>query len=317
MIIPARDAAATIGRTLAALAAQDLDEEFEVVVALDGPADGTAEAVADAAPGARVLPAPPDAEPGPAAARNRGAAAARGAILAFTDSDCEPEPSWIAHGLGCLGSADLVQGAVRPVPGPVPGPFDRTVIVDRQSGLFETANLLVRRELFERLEGFEDLLPMRSRSRIGARPRMGEDVWFGWRARRAGARVGFCPAAVVRHAVIRRSALEYVAEPARRVHFPALAARIPELRRSFFFARYFLDRRTAAFDAALLGAGAALARRSWWPLAAALPYAAIASRRFSLRHPGTAKVLAADIAADCVSFAALAAGSARARALVL
>jgi glycosyltransferase involved in cell wall biosynthesis len=36
VIIPARDAAATIGRTLDALAAQDLDEEFEVVVVDDG-----------------------------------------------------------------------------------------------------------------------------------------------------------------------------------------------------------------------------------------------------------------------------------------
>ena len=36
MIIPARDAAATVGRTLDALSCQDLDEEFEVIVALDG-----------------------------------------------------------------------------------------------------------------------------------------------------------------------------------------------------------------------------------------------------------------------------------------
>jgi len=33
---------------------------------------------------------------GPASARNRGAAAARGAILAFTDDDCEPAADWIA-----------------------------------------------------------------------------------------------------------------------------------------------------------------------------------------------------------------------------
>jgi glycosyltransferase involved in cell wall biosynthesis len=317
VIIPARGAAATIGRTLAGLARQDLDEELEVIVALDGPADGTEGAVAAADQGARIVPVPPGAEQGPGGARNRGAAVARGSVLAFTDADCEPEPSWLSSGLGCLEGADLVQGAVRPVSGAAAGPFDRTVIVAGESGWYEAANLLVRRELFEQLGGFEDWLPMPAQSRIGGRPRMGEDVWFGWRARRSGARVRFCPDCVVRHAVFARSPIEYVAEHARRVHFPALAAKIPELRRTTFFGRLFLDRRTAAFDAALLGVAVALARRKRWPLAGAMPYLAIASQRFSARHPGTAKVLLADLAADALSLASLAVGSRRARTLLL
>ena len=317
MIIPARDAAATVGRTLGALSGQDLDEEFEVIVALDGRDEGTAEVVAAADCAARLVPAPQDQASGPGSARNRGAAAAQGSILAFTDADCEPEADWLSSGIACLEKADLVQGAVRPAPAPELGPFDRTVFVDRESGLFETANLLVRRDLFESLAGFEDWLPMPSRSLIGGRPSMGEDVWFGWRARRAGAGVVFCPDCVVRHAVIRRSAFEYVAEHARRVHFPAMARRVPELRRSTFFFGCFLDRRTAAFDLALSGALAALRGRSRWPLLAAVPYLAIALRRTSVRRPRTAKVAIADLAADAVSFASLAAGSIRSRSLLL
>ena len=33
---------------------------------------------------------------GPARARNLGARAARGRLLAFTDDDCRPEPGWLA-----------------------------------------------------------------------------------------------------------------------------------------------------------------------------------------------------------------------------
>jgi glycosyltransferase involved in cell wall biosynthesis len=315
VVIPAFRAAATIGQTLTALAAQDLSEDFEVIVSLDGPDDGTAAVAASHERVDTVVPAL-EGSRGAGAARNRGAARARGSVLAFTDADCMPLPDWLSRGMACLDGADLVQGAVRMLPGSAPGPFDRSVVVDRESGWFETANLLLRRELFERLGGFEDWLPLQSRGGEPGRP-MGEDVWLGWRARRAGARVSFCPECVVHHAVIRRSAVEYVAENARRVHFPALARRIPELRRHTFFARCFLDRRTASFDAALLGLMLGAVCRRGWPLAAALPYAATVSRRASRGHPRSAKVVLADVAADFLSFGSLAAGSARARTLLI
>jgi hypothetical protein len=61
----------------------------------------------------------------------------------------------------------------------------------------------------------------------------------------------------------------------------------------------------------------ALRHRSGWPLAAALPYLALASRRSSLRHPRTAKVVAADLAADGLTLASLIVGSVRAKSLLL
>src|SRR5947209_3763212 len=67
---------------------------------------------------------------------------------------------------------------------------------------------------------------------------LGEDVWFGWRARRADARITFCPEALVHHAVIPRGARGYIAERARLRFFPPLARRIPELREAFFYRRY-------------------------------------------------------------------------------
>lgn len=299
VVVPARDAAATIGATLAGLAAQD-HAPGEVIVVDDGSADATVALAQAAAVVTRVVRTTGD---GPGAARNAGAAVATGDVLAFLDADCEPQPGWLRAALGALEGADLVQGRTTPPPGANVGPFDRTLWVVAPWGLFETANLLVRRALFEQLGGFEPWLsPARGKE-------LAEDVWFGWRAVRSGARTAFCEEALVHHAVFERSPRAYVAERLRLRYFPAMAARIPELRDTFFFRRVFLTPRSAAFDAALAGALLAAATRRPWPLALVVPYARIARRR--------PRAWPVDLAADAVGLAALLAGSARSRSLVL
>jgi glycosyltransferase involved in cell wall biosynthesis len=307
VIVPAHDAAATLGRTLAALAGQDLAEEFEVIVVDDGSADSTAEIAADA--GVRLVRHPRPL--GPAAARNSGAAGAAGDVLAFTDSDCYPTPGWLRNALAAAAEADLVQGAVRPDPAVEPEPFDRTVWVVAEVGLYETANLIVRRDWFERVGGFEDWLG----ARVG-KP-LAEDVWLGWRLRRAGARTAFSEAALVHHEVFRRDPAEYVAERARVTYFPDIVEKVPELRRELLFARTFLNRRTAAFDLAVSGAVAARLLQSRAPLAAAAPYAVMlarGARRWGRRAPAVA---VAELAADALGLGALLLGTARRRSPVL
>jgi glycosyltransferase involved in cell wall biosynthesis len=307
-IVPARDAEATIGATLGALAAQDLEVPFEVIVVDDGSRDRTiAIAEASAAP-VEVIHQP---GLGAAAARNAGAAAASADLLAFTDADCMPAPSWLREGLTAAAGADLVQGAVDPDPGATFEPYDHSVWVVAESGLYETANLFVTREVFDRVGGFEDWLGVET-----GRP-MGEDVLFGWRARRSGARTVFCEAALVHHAVLPRDAGEFVAERRRLASFPALAKEIPELREALFAGRWFLSRRSAAFDAALAGTLAATVGRSRAPLLATIPYAwlvARRARRYGRRAPEVALV---EVAADAVGLGALLAGSIRHRSLLL
>lgn len=309
VIVPARDAAATIPRTLAGLEAQRGAPDFDVVVVDDGSVDETG-ALAAASPVVRDVVAA--AGEGPARARNAGAARARGAALAFLDADCEPAPHWLAAAAAALAGADLVQGQVRPREDVPLGPFDRTISVTGAAGLFESANLFVDRALFERLGGFESWL----RPRRGIE--LGEDVWLGWRARRAGARTAFAPDALAWHEVFPRGPRAYAAERARLRFFPAMAARMPELREEFLYRRWFLSRRSALFDLAAAGALAAAVRRSPLPLLAALPYVREA-RRHCARATGRpgARVAAADLAADAVGAAALAAGSVRYRAPVL
>ncbi|MCP9488558.1 MAG: glycosyltransferase family 2 protein [Solirubrobacteraceae bacterium MAG38_C4-C5] len=308
VIVPARDAAATLPALLAALGAQVDAGPFEVVVADDGSRDGTP-GIARAA-GARVAHSAGPGS-GPGAARNAGLALARGSILAFTDADCIPTPDWLRRGRAALAHADLVQGAVLPPPGRSIGPFDRHVNVTAPRGLFEAANLLARRELVERLGGFEPGVA------LATGKEMGEDAWLGWRAVRSGARTAFCADALVHHEIFPRSAAGLLAERTRVRFFPELARRIPELRETLFWRRVFLSRRSAAFDLALVGLGVGVRSRRAGACCAAIPYLAIAVS--STRHRGRRRPWATlvYIAADAVGAAALVVGSVRARTPVL
>jgi glycosyltransferase involved in cell wall biosynthesis len=305
VIVPARDAEATIGRTLECLAAQEGVGDHEVLVVDDGSSDRTREIVREAPGVVKLLTQ--EAE-GPAAARNRGVAAAAGSALAFLDADCFPEPDWLAAGVRALERADVVQGHVRPDPDADLGPFDRSLWITYEVGLYETASLFVRRETFDRTGGFEEWL----KPEIGKA--VAEDVWFGWKARRLGARTTFAGDALAHHAVFQRGGRDYVQERRRLRYFPAMAAKAPELRDHFLYGRVFLNRRTAAFDVALAAAAAAAVRRSPWPLLAALPYAGIVAKR---GRPYGPKVAAVDVCADLVGFASLLRGSLRYRSLVL
>ncbi len=98
VVVPTFRRATQLARCIDALAAQR-SPSFEIIVVDDGSADGTTQSVLrDARHVAAGLRALTHAENrGPAAARNTGLAAARGEIVAFTDDDCEPEPSWLAE----------------------------------------------------------------------------------------------------------------------------------------------------------------------------------------------------------------------------
>jgi glycosyltransferase involved in cell wall biosynthesis len=91
VVVPAFNAEATVGACLEALGSQSVPGElYEVIVVDDGSTDGTGAVVARF-----PVKAVRQDNRGPAAARNRGIAAARGELLAFLDAD----DLWLAEKL--------------------------------------------------------------------------------------------------------------------------------------------------------------------------------------------------------------------------
>jgi glycosyltransferase involved in cell wall biosynthesis len=305
VVIPARNAEAMIGRTVAAVLGQELDGRFEVVVVDDGSTDATAENARAA--GARVVANATAL--GPADARNAGVAAAEADLIAFTDADCVPAPGWLRAGVSALERADLVQGRVEPEPGVPVGPFDHTITVAEESGLYETANLFVRREWFERVGGFRPFIDP-------SRGHFGEDLVFGWEVRRAGGRSAFATDAVVHHEVVQRPASAWIAERRRLRLFPEATRVVPELR-SRWFLGVFLSRRTAKLDLALAALLLAFITRRPLLLLLALPYARATFRTNQWYRRWVLKQNAAHLAGDVVGLLALIEGSVKSGQVVL
>jgi glycosyltransferase involved in cell wall biosynthesis len=99
IVVPAFDAADTIGAALASVAAQTYTD-WEVVVGDDCSTDATAELAAAAAPGARVVRTA--GRVGPAGARNAALAAAGGELIALLDADDAWEPTYLERMVGAF-----------------------------------------------------------------------------------------------------------------------------------------------------------------------------------------------------------------------
>jgi glycosyltransferase involved in cell wall biosynthesis len=194
VIVPVHNGGRALSRVLDTLHAQDFNRSFEVVVVDNASTDATTRIAMEHPLQPRVVFEP---RRGSYAARNAGVRVADGAVLAFTDVDCMPEPQWLAAGVaGIEEGADLVGGEVVQQMSAKPTRWER---FDARHYLNQrryvekmrfaaTANLFVRREVIECAGSFDAELLSSG------------DLEFCYRAQRNGYRLAFQPESVVRHA---------------------------------------------------------------------------------------------------------------------
>jgi glycosyltransferase involved in cell wall biosynthesis len=267
VVIPTRDRLERLEAALAALRAQTLEpDRFEIVVVDDGSTDGTRELLERALDGEPRLRSVRLEGRGPAAARNAGWRAASAPFVAFTDDDCEPDPSWLETLLDARAANpdSILQGVTRPIPREaalLSRPFTRTRQIEEPSPWFATCNIAYPRELLERLDGFDELFP----------EALGEDTDLGWRALEQGARLEFAGRAVVHHAVEDLGPAGYMRHALRGADAVYAFRRHPGLRARTL--SYGAFRNPSLARLALALAGLALARRHRAAALLALPYA--------------------------------------------
>lgn len=192
VVIPARDAAASLPACLDAVLLQRDAPPFVVVVAADRCRDATVRVAREHPVRPRVVEV---GGPGSYAARNAGVAATTAPLLAFTDADCRPEPGWLAALTRALGSADAVGGAVVAEIRDRPSLWERvdraTYLVQAElvaeQGFAATANLGLTRKAFDRVGGFDAALASSG------------DLDMGRRLAAAGLRLVYADDAQVRH----------------------------------------------------------------------------------------------------------------------
>jgi glycosyltransferase involved in cell wall biosynthesis len=194
VVLCVRNGATTMGRQLAALARQDLESSWEVVLVDNGSTDGTralAVGWTDRMPCLRIVDEP---VAGLNRARNRAVGVARADRIVCCDADDEVDGAWVREMVAGLERFDVVGGALVARPDrsergqslEVPQSHDLSMLLDHRYAV--GASLGFHRHVFDAIGGFDEDFD------TGA-----DEVEFCVRAARADHVIGFVPGAVTRY----------------------------------------------------------------------------------------------------------------------
>jgi O-antigen biosynthesis protein len=194
VVVCAYNAERTMEACLASLETLDYPD-YEVIVVNDGSKDRTLE-ITERFPYCRIISQP---NKGLSVARNVGAEAATGEIVAYTDSDCVADPDWLTYlvakmeagNLAACGGPNFPPPEDSLVPAAVavsPGGPTHVLISDEVAEHIAGCNMAFRRDALMALGGFDPQYRT-----------AGDDVDICWRFQDAGHTIGFSAAAIVWH----------------------------------------------------------------------------------------------------------------------
>jgi glycosyltransferase involved in cell wall biosynthesis len=217
VIVCTRNRAHYLRDSLGALAAQQCDAPFEVIVIDNGSTDDTAhvlKAWCTADPRFRTAYEP---RLGLSCGKNAGIKNSDAPLLLFTDDDTLVDQRWIQTYLELFARHDgeliIAGGTQIPIPhdlGPWPSWFDETALADvgmlqygeerplKTSEYVWGANMALPRRIFDHCGWWNEAVGPK-----GTDKRTFEDTEFQDRFRAAGGTVWFCPTAVIRHRIDR------------------------------------------------------------------------------------------------------------------
>ncbi len=194
VIVCSYNGAKTLERCLESLRRIEYPD-YEVILVDDGSKDDTEEIASRN----RWITYLRQENSGLSMARNVGARAATGEVLAYTDSDCMADPQWLYFMVGTL-----LSGAYAGVGGPnvsppaenwiqacvaaAPGGPNHVLLTDQIAEHIPGCNMAFYKWAFERVGGFDPEYR-----------KAGDDVDFCWRLQQDGQIIGFSPSAIVWH----------------------------------------------------------------------------------------------------------------------
>ncbi len=196
VVIPARNAAHTLGACLDALEEEGIPGPGGELLVIDDGSTDTTVSVASR-PDVQVLKGEGR---GPAAARNLGGRRATGEILVFLDADTVPQSGWLAEMVapfedpavvGVKGCYQTFQQSpiARFVQLEFEEKYERLLRRGPHVDFIDTGTAAFRRDMLQAVGGFDE----------GFRVPSAEDVELGFRLAERGARLAFNPKAVVWH----------------------------------------------------------------------------------------------------------------------
>jgi glycosyltransferase involved in cell wall biosynthesis len=195
IIIPTFNGASRIGNCLVALLKETLNRDTEILVVNDGSTDDTADVVARYSR-VRLIN---QVNAGPAAARNRGAKEANGAIILFTDDDCVPMAGWLSAMIEPFHDPEIVgvKGVYRTEQRSLAARFVQIEYEDRYQlmarfpfiDFIDTYSAGFRRDRFLEMTGYDSSFPIAC----------AEDIELSYRMSARGWKMKLVPAAIVHH----------------------------------------------------------------------------------------------------------------------